>query len=153
MKLIGSVIGIALVLVYAVGSGMLVNTRDGWYGELSKPSWQPPAYVPGLIWPYCFVVLGIAAVLVSNRLSALATSLYLAIFAVTVAAALTWAYQFFRPHNLEASAIALTILSTLTIVLIIIAARASWPVAIALVVYQLWIMTATALSWAYVRLN
>ena len=62
MKLLGSTIGIALVLVYAVGSGMLVNTRDGWFSELNKPSWQPPAYVPGLIWPYCFVVLGIAAV-------------------------------------------------------------------------------------------
>ena len=79
MKIIGSAIGIALVLVYAVGSGMLVNTRDGWYGGLNKASWQPPAYIPGLIWPYSFVVLGIAAVLVSNRLSALATSLYLAI--------------------------------------------------------------------------
>jgi len=153
MKIIGSAIGIALVLVYAVGSGLLVNTRDGWYGGLNSPSWQPPAYVPGLIWPYNFVVLGIAAVLVSNRLSALATSLYLAIFAMSVAAALMWAYQFFGPHNLEASAIALTILSALTIVLIIIAARASWPVAIALVVYQLWVITATAVGWAFVRLN
>ena len=153
MKIIGSAIGIALVLVYAVGSGMLVNTRDGWYGGLNKASWQPPAYVPGLIWPYSFVVLGIAAVLVSNRLSTLATSLYLAIFAVSVAAALTWAYQFFGPHNLEAAAIALTVLSALTIFMVIIAARASVPVAIALVFYQLWIMTATALSWAYVQLN
>jgi tryptophan-rich sensory protein len=132
---------------------MLVNTRDGWYGGLNKASWQPPAYVPGLIWPYSFVVLGIAAVLVSNRLSALATSLYLAIFAVSVAAALTWAYQFFGPHNLEVAAIALTILSALTIVLVIIAARASVPVAIALVVYQLWVITATAVGWAFVRLN
>jgi tryptophan-rich sensory protein len=109
--------------------------------------------VPGLIWPYCFVVLGIAAVLVSNRLSALATSLYLAIFAVTVATALTWAYQFFGPHNLEAAAIALTVLSVLTIFMVIIAARASVPVAIALVVYQLWVITATAVGWAFVRLN
>jgi len=153
MKIIGSAIGIALVLVYAVGSGLLVNTRDGWYGGLNKASWQPPAYVPGLIWPYSFVVLGIAAVLVSNRLSALATSLYLAIFAMSVAAALTWAYQFFGPHNLEAAAIALTVLSALTIVLVVIAARASVPVAIALVVYQLWVITATAVGWAFVRLN
>jgi tryptophan-rich sensory protein len=106
-----------------------------------------------LIWPYSFVVLGITAVLVSHRLSTLTASIYLTIFALSVAAALTWAYQFFGPHNLKAAAIALTVLSSLTIFMVIIAARASVPVAIALVVYQLWVITATAVGWAFVRLN
>jgi hypothetical protein len=37
--------------------------------------------------------------------------------------------------------------------MVIIAARASVPVAIALVVYQLWVIAATAVGWAFVRLN
>lgn len=153
MKTIGSAIGIALVLVYVVGSGLWVNTGDGWYRGLNQPPWQPPDFIFGLIWPYNFVVLGIAAVVVSSRLSALATSLYLAVFALSVAAALTWAYQFYRPHNLETASMALSIVAALTIVLVVIAARASWPVAIALVPYQLWVITASFLSWTYARLN
>jgi translocator protein len=64
-----SVIGIALVLVYVVGSGLWVNTGDGWYRSLNKPTLQPPDFIFGLLWPYNFIVLGIAAVVVSQRAS------------------------------------------------------------------------------------
>jgi len=46
-----SVIGIALVLVYVVGSGLWVNTGDGWYRSLNKPTLQPPDFIFGLLWP------------------------------------------------------------------------------------------------------
>ena len=64
-----SVIGIALVLVYVVGSGLWVNTGDGWYRSLNKPTLQTPDFIFGLLWPYNFIVLGIAAVVVSQRAS------------------------------------------------------------------------------------
>jgi translocator protein len=53
--------GIAIVLVYVIGSGLWVNTGDSWYANLNKPSWQPPGFIFGIIWPYNFIVLGIAA--------------------------------------------------------------------------------------------
>jgi tryptophan-rich sensory protein len=148
-----SIAGIALVLIYIVGSGMWVNTGDNWYRELNAPSWQPPPFIFGLIWPYNFVVLGIAAVLVSQRLNGAAIALYLSVFAFSVFAALTWAYQFYGPHNLELASIALSIAAAVTIILVVIASRASWPIALALVPYQIWIITATTLSWQYAKLN
>ena len=153
MKLVASAIGVALVLIYVVGSGLWVNTGDGCYRGLNQPSWQPPDFIFGIIWPYNFIVLGFAAVIVSQRLSAALVSAYLSIFALSVAAALTWAYQFYRPHNLEAASVALTLVAALTIFLVVIAARASWPLALALVPYQLWVITASYLSWTYARLN
>lgn len=153
MKLVASAIGVALVLIYVVGSGLWVNTGDGWYRGLDQPSWQPPDFIFGIIWPYNFIVLGFAAVIVSQRLSAALVSAYLSIFALSVAAALTWAYQFYRPHNLEAASVALTLVAALTIFLVVITARASWPLALALVPYQLWVITASYLSWTYARLN
>ena len=148
-----SVIGIALVALYAIGSGLWVNTGDNWYRNLNAPSWQPPDWVFGLIWPYNFVVLGVAAVLVTQRLSTSLGLSYLLIFALSVIAALTWAYQFYRPHNLEAASIALSAVAILTLPLLVIAFRASVPVAIALLPYQIWVVTAASLSWAYSRLN
>ena len=153
MKLIASGIGVALVLIYVVGSGLWVNTGDGWYRGLNQPSWQPPDFIFGIIWPYNFIVLGFAAVIVSQRLSAALVATYLSVFAITVACALTWAYQFYRPHNLEAASVALTLVAALTIFLVVIATRASWPLALALVPYQLWVITASYLSWTYARLN
>jgi tryptophan-rich sensory protein len=153
MKLAASSIGVALVLIYVIGSGLWVNTGDGWYRGLNQPAWQPPDFIFGIIWPYNFIVLGFAAVIVSQRLSAVLVTIYLSVFALSVAAALTWAYQFYRPHNLEVASIALSIVAALTVVLLVIATRASWPLALALLPYQLWVITASVLSWTYARLN
>ncbi len=153
MKLVASSIGVALVLIYVVGSGLWVNTGDGWYRGLNQPSWQPPDFIFGIIWPYNFIVLGFAAVIVSNRLSTALVATYLTVFAISVACALTWAYQFYRPHNLEAASIALTCVAVLTIALLVIASRASWPLTLALLPYQLWVTIASFLSWSYARLN
>ena len=153
MKLAASWIGVALVLIYVVGSGLWVNTGDGWYRGLNQPAWQPPDFIFGIIWPYNFIVLGYAAVIVSNRLSATLVATYLTVFAISVACALTWAFQFYRPHNLEAASFALTCVALLTIALVVIASRASWPLALALLPYQIWVSIASFLSWTYARLN
>jgi len=153
MKLVASSIGVAIVLIYVVGSGLWVNTGDGWYRGLNQPAWQPPDFIFGIIWPYNFIVLGYAAVIVSNRLGAALVATYLTVFAISVACALTWAYQFYRPHNLEAASTALTCVAVLTIALVVIASRASWPLAFALMPYQIWVSIASFLSWAYARLN
>jgi len=153
VRVVASGIGISLVFVYVIGSGLWVNTRDGWYRGLNQPPWQPPDFIFGLIWPYNFVVLGIAAVVVSNRLGAVSVIAYLTVFAFSVASALTWAYQFYRPHNLEAASLALSLVAALTVVLLVIAARASWPMLIALLPYQIWVIIASFLSWSYAKLN
>ena len=153
MKIIASSIGVALVLIYVVGSGLWVNTGDGWYRGLNQPAWQPPDFIFGIIWPYNFIVLGFAAVIVSNRLSAALVATYLIVFAITVACALTWAFQFYRPHNLEAASTALSCVAVLTVVLVVIASRASLPLALALLPYQVWVLIASFLSWTYARLN
>ena len=153
MRIVASGIGIGLVFVYVIGSGLWVNTRDGWYRGLNQPPWQPPDFIFGLIWPYNFVVLGFAAYVVSNRLSAVSVITYLTVFALSVAAALTWAFQFYRPHNLEAASIALSLVAALTVVLLVIAARASLPILVALLPYQIWVIIASFLSWSYARLN
>ena len=153
MKLVASSIGVAIVLIYVVGSGLWVNTGDGCYRGLNQPAWQPPDFIFGIIWPYNFIVLGYAAVIVSNRLGSALVATYLTIFAISVACALTWAFQFYRPHNLEAASTALTCVAVLTIALVVIASRASWPLALALLPYQIWVSIASFLSWSYARLN
>ena len=148
-RTVAAAAGIALVLIYMIGSSLWVNTGDNWYRDLAKPSWQPPSFIFGLIWPYNFVVIGIASVLIAQRATKVTTTIYLAFFALSVAAALIWAFQFYRPHNYLASAIALTAAALLTLPMTYIVATVSIPMAIAFAPYQIWVAIAASLSWGY----
>jgi tryptophan-rich sensory protein len=149
IRTVAAAAGIALVLIYAIGSSLWVNTGDNWYRDLAKPSWQPPSFIFGLIWPYNFVVIGIASVLIAQRASKVTTTIYLAFFALSVAAALTWAFQFYRPHNYLASAIALSAAALLTLPMTYIVSTVSIPMAIAFAPYQIWVAIAASLSWGF----
>ena len=98
-------------------------------------------------------MLGIAAVTIAEKASRANVVFYLAFFALSVACALTWAYQFYRPHNLQLASIALIGTAVLTIPMIIVAFRTSTPIAFALLPYQAWVATAASLSYQYSRLN
>jgi tryptophan-rich sensory protein len=153
MKSLLSVIGVVIVFVYVIGSGLWVNTGDNWYRSLNQPPWQPPDFIFGLIWPYNFVILGFASVAVANKLSTTNAIVYLSIFALSVAAALTWAYQFYRPHNLYAASIALAVVALLTLPMLYFIYQASVPLFFATTIYQVWVITATYLSYNYAKLN
>ncbi len=153
MKSILSVAGVAIVFVYVIGSSLWVNTRDNWYRSLNEPSWKPPDFIFGIIWPYNFVILGFAAVYVVNRLSTTNALIYLSIFALSVACALTWAYQFYKPHNLVVASIALCLVALLTLPMLYFIYQASLPLFLATIPYQLWVITASYISFSYAKLN
>ena len=153
MKSLLSVIAVVILFVYVIGSGLWVNTGDNWYRSLNQPPWQPPDFIFGFIWPYNFVILGFASVAVANKLSTTNAVIYLSIFALSVAAALTWAYQFYRPHNLYAASIALAVVALLTLPMLYFIYQASVPLFFATTIYQVWVITATYLSYNYAKLN
>jgi len=153
VKSILSVAGVGIVFVYVIGSSLWVNTRDNWYRSLNQPSLQPPDFIFGIIWPYNFVILGFASVYVANRLSTTNALVYLSIFALSVACALTWAYQFYKPHNLVAASIALCLVALLTLPMLYFIYQASLPLFLATIPYQLWVITASYISFSYAKLN
>lgn len=149
----GSVIGLLLVFTYAIGSGIWTSSSPGWYGNLNRPPWQPPDFVFGLIWPYNFIVLGFAAFQISASLSRNQILIWLSCFALSVAAALTWAYNFYVPHNLQLAAISLGVTTILTIPVLVLSFRASALLGFALLPYQIWVAIATTLAWGYYTRN
>ena len=146
-------IGIFLVFVYAIGSGVWVSSSPGWYATLNRPNWQPPDFIFGIIWPYNFVVLGFAAYNVAQSLSRNLALTWIVLFAASVASALTWAYQFYVPHNLSIAATALVIAAILTLPVLYLTFKASILVGILLVPYQIWVIIASTLAWGYSTRN
>lgn len=152
-KLITAAIGILFVFIYAFGSGIWDSSSPGWYSSLNRPSWQPPSAVIGLIWPYNFAVLGIASYQVSRSLTRIENISWLAFFGLSIAAALTWAYQFYVPHNFLFASIALTSAALLTLPVLLLAFRASMAMGLLLVPYQIWVAIAASLAWGYLATN
>lgn len=152
-KLITAAIGILFVFIYAFGSGIWVSSSPSWYSSLNRPSWQPPSAVIGLIWPYNFAVLGIASYQVSRSLTRIENISWLVFFGLSIAAALTWAYQFYVPHNFLFASIALTSAALLTLPVLLLAFRASMAMGLLLVPYQIWVAIAASLAWGYLAKN
>ena len=152
-KLIAAAIGILFVFIYAFGSGIWVSSSPGWYSTLNRPSWQPPSALIGLIWPYNFAVLGIASYQVSRILTRFENVTWLVFFGLSIVAALTWAYQFYVPHNFLYASLALTSAALLTLPMLLLTFRASLTMGLFLVPYQIWMTIAASLAWGYLARN
>ena len=146
------VLGTVIVAIYAIGSGRMVATDAEWYRSLPRPAWQPPSSVFGIIWPYNFAMLVTATWLVANRLSTANQVIWLLSLALSVIAALTWAWLFYGPHAILASGFALVLATVFTIPLLVIAFRVSPVLGFAFLPYQLWLAVATSLAFGYASL-
>lgn len=147
-----AVIGIVLVLIYAGGANYW-NQPDGWYQSLQKPSWQPPGYVFGIIWPYNFVIIGVALYRIASQARPLLVALALSLFAASVFFALRWSYLFYFEHDFSAAGHSLLTTTILTLPILAIVFSVSWKVALAFIPYQVWIGIATALNYEYGKIN
>lgn len=144
---------VSVVVAYAGLSTVWVSSDPGWYARLSKPSFQPPDVVFGIIWPLNFLALGVVGVLLATRASTSWALACLAVLAASVALALAWAWLFYVPHRLEPAALCLTGAAVLTWVLLAFSARTEPWFGLALAPYACWVSVATALAWSYARLN
>ena len=153
IKTIFAITNISLVAVYIIGSGLWVNSGDGFYRSLKRPFWQPPDYLFGIAWPYNFLVLIIAGIVIANSASNLFRLSYTIAFAFSVITALVWAYSFYIQHNLILAAISLAVTALLTVPMVAIAFQTDWKIGLALLPYQLWLIVATSLSVGYKVLN
>jgi tryptophan-rich sensory protein len=107
----------------------------------------------GLIWPYNFVMIVVAGWAIAARESRTEHIVWIASLALSVVAALSWAYLFYVPHALYASGFALSVATLLTVPLVIITFRASMPLGFALLPYQVWLALATSLAFGYASRN
>lgn len=152
-RLWGGVASTALVIGYAIGSGLWVTTGDSWYRSLDRPPWQPPDAVVGIIWPYNFAALIAAGIAVAGAGSPAMRTTWLAGLALSVLAALAWARLFSVSHALWPAAVALIAAAAITVPMLVAAWRArTWAGAI-LVPYNVWLALAASLSVGYALRN
>ena len=152
-RLVSVIAVVAGVIAYAVLSGVWVSTEAGWYQSLTRPTWQPPPWVFGFIWPYNFVALAAVGSLIAWRAPRASVVVLLVFLAVSIVCALAWAYLFYVPHSLTGAAIALSAAALTTVPIVVVGFQTSWLFGALLMPYQIWVMLAASLSWGYLSLN
>ncbi|MBP4142921.1 tryptophan-rich sensory protein [Flavobacterium sp. I-SCBP12n] len=95
-----SVVVTCLVIGYFSG----IVTRSAitdWYPTLVKPSFNPPNWIFAPVWSLLYVMMGVAAGLVWNRLEfeKEAVKKALIFFAIQLGLNALWSYLFFGLHN------------------------------------------------------
>lgn len=142
---------LATVVAYAVLSARWVSADPGWYSRLRKPTWQPPPWAFGVVWPLNFLALGVTGTVIGLSRPVEESGRFLVVLVLSVILALSWAWSFYVPHRLGRAAALLGGAATLTWLLVVLAASAVTWAGWLLVPYALWLTVASSLSVRYWR--
>lgn len=140
------------LLAGIVGSASMGDSVSTWYPTLQHPWWTPPTWVFGPVWTTLYVLMGIAAFLVScSRKKGKYFVLWLYVAHLLVNA--FWTVAFFALHELTLSVLVILVLLGLIGSLMRLFYPHSKAAAYLLVPYLLWVLYATTLSIGFLALN
>lgn len=125
-----------------------------WYAMLIKPSWAPPAWIFGLVWPVLYIVIAVTFNVVFFKAFKKRLSWTIALpFALNLIFNLAFTpIQFGLRNNLLAAADIIFVLGTLVWSLLAIWPFEKW-IAYANLPYLIWVSFATVLQLTIVYLN
>jgi tryptophan-rich sensory protein len=131
-----------------------MDSVSTWYADLSKPSFNPPDWAFGVVWPILYLMMGVSASLIWKRgIKKKEVRLALGLFILQLVLNGLWTPIFFGLHMM-ALALAEIILLWIAILMTILAFwRISRTAAYLLIPYILWVSFAVALNAALWFLN
>lgn len=136
------------------GIGAIASaSAASFYGELSQPSWAPPAWLFGPVWSVLYVLMGIAAWLVWREHGFRGAATALKLFVAQLFANALWTWIFFVWHQGALSLVEIAALWLLIASTLLTFWRLHRLAALLLVPYLAWVSFATALTAALWRLN
>lgn len=130
----------------AAGGLATASSVREWYPTLDKPSWTPPSYWFGIVWPVLYLLMAIAAWLVWRERGAAGARWPLVLFGVQLSLNVAWSYLFFGLRAPGWAAIEIVVLWFAIAATVVVFWRVR-PLAGALLVpYLAWVAFASALN-------
>jgi tryptophan-rich sensory protein len=123
-----------------------LNSR--WYRRLDKPPWQPPGPVFGPVWTVVYALVAASMMAVRRDAGEDAQRPLFVLYGTNLALNLAWTLIFFRGGSPLGAGVEILALEGTTVALVVRAWPASRLAALLLVPYALWLLFATALTWA-----
>ena len=152
VKLISSV-SICLLTGF-IGSFSTMDSVSTWYADLSKPSFNPPDWAFGVVWPILYVMMGVSAFLIWNKgINRKQIKIALALFVFQLVLNGLWTPIFFGLHMMGLALAEIVLLWLAIFATMISFWRISKPAVYLLIPYILWVSFAIALNATLWQLN
>ncbi|MCL6740454.1 tryptophan-rich sensory protein [Sphingomonas sp. RB56-2] len=150
-----ALIAVPAIVIFGSLIGYWSNSgfSNDWYAPLAKPSFQPPAWMFGVVWTILYTLLGIALAIVLQQPPSKERRDALWLFGGQLLLNFAWSPVFFGMHMID---VAFVIIVTM-LVMALAAARyfrrlnplAGWL----MLPYLLWLCLATTLNYETGKLN
>lgn len=130
-----------------------MNYDKNWYNSLSKPPFQPPAWLFAPVWTLLYILMVISLILIILSPFAPINILAYTLFFLQLALNLAWSPTFFGAHKIKQAfyiCLGLTIAVFFTVLIFYSISKLA---AILLVPYLLWVTFATFLNFEIWKLN
>lgn len=143
---------LACAAAAGLGAAVTLPQIDRWYAALAKPSWTPPNFVFGPAWTALYIMIALAAWLVSRSRSPVRRAA-LASFWIQLLLNALWSPLFFSLHRLGVAALDIVLLLMASAVMVGRFWRSAPLAGLLTIPYLFWIAYATSLSVTIWRLN
>ncbi|ESU29675.1 benzodiazepine receptor TspO [Flavobacterium limnosediminis JC2902] len=137
-------------------SGIITrNSIEVWYPTLVKPGFNPPNWVFAPVWSTLFVMMGVAAGLVWNRIESDRINVRkgLQFFAIQLVLNFLWSYLFFGLHNPLLALVEIVVLLLMIFETYVVFKKVDKIAGMLLLPYLAWVGFATVLNAAIFWLN
>ena len=150
-----SLFAVPLVFLLAfVSQQFSPNPADNfWYQALEKPSFQPPAYLFGIVWPILYLLMGLALAMVLSAWGAKGRTAAIIAFAVQFALNLAWSPVFFALQQIDWALYVIIAMDVAVLVTVVLFWKVRMAAGVMLLPYLAWVLFATAVNFQTLQLN
>jgi len=151
---------IAVVTVVAIevlggASGWLSNSGYGnaWFDALVKPSFMPPGWVFGVVWPILYALLGIAVAMILAEPPSPRRQAALTLFFIQLVLNFAWSPIFFAGHDIVLAKIVIFVMAAVAALAGRRFLKIRKPAGLLMVPYLAWLVFAATLNSTIESLN
>ena len=110
-----ALITVPAIVLLGSASGWLSNSGYGndWFDNLVKPSFMPPGYAFGIVWPILYVLLGIALAMILAEPESDRRKMGLVLFFIQLVLNFAWSPIFFAGHDIGLAKIVIFLMAAI----------------------------------------
>ena len=148
---------VAVIAIEVLGglSGWLSNSGygNGWFDALQKPSFMPPGWLFGVVWPILYAMLGIALGMILAEPPSDRRRTALILFFAQLVLNFAWSPVFFAAHDIKLAKVIIFIMAALAAAAAGQFGRLRPSAGLLMVPYLAWLVFAATLNTTIEQLN
>ena len=150
-----AILTVPAIVLAGSASGWLSGSGYGnpWFDALVKPSFMPPGWAFGVVWPILYGLMGVALAIVLAEPPSTRRRVGLTLFAIQLALNFAWSPIFFAGHDIGLAKIVIYLMAVLAAAAAGQFLRLRKPAGLLLVPYLAWLVFAAMLNSAIESLN